>query len=107
MASTLTDALDRALLTARKAGDRPATAALRTALAALANATAVALEDVPAGTVEADRRLLAEAEQRGLVLAEVDDLHAAAAAYDGVDPGRAADARAGAALLQRVLAETA
>jgi hypothetical protein len=107
MASPLTDALDRALLIARKAGDRPATAALRTALAAIANAEAVAPGDVPAGTVETDRRFLAEAERRGLVLAEVADLHAAAAAYDELDPGRAGDARAGAALLEEVLAETA
>ena len=107
MATALTDALDRELLTARKAGDKAATSALRTALAALSNAEAVAAEDLPDGTVEAVRRLVEEAEQRGLVLAEVDDLHAAAAAYDEVDPGRAADARAGAAVLERVLAETA
>lgn len=107
MTSALTDALDRELLAARKAGDRSATSALRAALAALSNAEAVVPGDLPDGTVEAERRLVEEAEQRGLLLAEVDDLHAAAAAYEEVDPARAANARAGAAVLERVLAETA
>lgn len=103
---TLTETLEAELLRARRSGDRAAAAALRTALTALLEAEAVAPADVEADTVQAQRREVPEAERRGLVRAEADDLLAAAAAYDGIDTSRAADARQGADLLLRVLAET-
>ena len=125
---TIAAALQRELLLARRGGERAVAAALRTALAGLANAEAVPQADPPAvpeagagledadehvagsrqgvGAAEAERRHVGAAEQEALVRGEIDDLRAAAAAYDALDPRRAADARAGAAVLERVLAET-
>jgi hypothetical protein len=116
---TLTDLLRRDLLAARRGGDRAAAATLRATLAALANAEAVPVDDAAprgasehvaglgAGPTEAERRLLPEAEQVTLVRAEIAELHEAAAAYERVDGSRAEDARAGAAVLERVLAHHA
>jgi len=117
---TVLPVLQRELLAARRDGDRAAAAALRTTLAALANAEAVPADGVVgadddahvagsrrgAGAAEAERRTVTEAEQQAIVRAELDDLRSAAAAYDSLDPQRAAVARSGADTLARVLAET-
>ena len=51
--------------------------------------------------------MLPEAAQVALVRAEIAELHEAATAYERVDRSRADDARAGAAVLERVLADHA
>jgi hypothetical protein len=115
--TSLTDLLRRALLEARRDGDRAATASLRAALATLANAEAVPVAaDAPtvasehvaglgSGPTEAERRELTTDEQRVAVHEEIADLEAAATTYDGVDPDRAEAARAGARVLRRVLSD--
>ncbi|WP_051939682.1 hypothetical protein [Phaeacidiphilus oryzae] len=113
--------LRAALTTALKARDRIAAGALRSALAAVANAEAVALPDGPgsragaieaapvgAGAAEVARRELTEDQVVGIVRAEVDEREAAAAelaAVTGVAGAaeRAALLRAEAAVLAAVL----
>lgn len=89
------DALRSALTEARRAGDRDLAAALRTALAALDNAEAapaapaetsavsthVAGGRAGLGAAEESRRELTQDEELAIVLAEVEDLRAAAAEY--------------------------
>ncbi len=113
---TLTDLLRRELLTARRTGDRAAAATLRSTLSALANAEAVPVDDdatrgasehvagLGVGPTEAERQELTEVAQVALVRAEIAELHEAATAYEPVDRSRAEGARAGAAVLERVLA---
>jgi uncharacterized protein YqeY len=92
----LRDRLRRALPAAMKARDRPAVAALRSALAAIDNAEAVEAAAPPtgagtpafAGTVpgvgaaEAERRRLTPGEMEQLLRAEVADREAAARTYE-------------------------
>jgi len=93
--------LSAALPVAMKARDRVAVAALRSALAAVANAEAVpvdsapragALEDAASGPGAADapRRELTEDDVRALVVGEVEDRDRAAAELAGL--GRVEDA---------------
>lgn len=112
---TLTEALRRELLGARRGGDRAVAAALRATLTALANAEAVAVahpgagaptSGLGAGSTEVPRREVTDAEQVALVHAETGELLEAARTYDEIDPDRAAAAREGARVLERVLAET-
>jgi uncharacterized protein YqeY len=89
--------LGLALREALKARDKVATSALRTALAAIANAEAVPAATPPAGTAgspyvagtavgvggaEADRRILSDAEIGAIVRSEITERHAAAAQYE-------------------------
>jgi uncharacterized protein len=73
------------LTAAIKARDRVAVAALRSALAAIANAEAVPVDGL--GAVEVERRHLTEADLRSIVVAEVRDRLAAATGYE--ERGRA------------------
>lgn len=73
-----------ALLVARKRRDTAATVALRTALAAIANA-----EAVPAA--EGPRRRLTPEQERALVLDELTEREAAAARYRGLGHAEHAD----------------
>jgi uncharacterized protein len=99
---SLRDRLRRALPAAMKARDRPAVAALRSALAAIDNAEAVAAAEAPpgaetptgegtpafAGTVlgvgaaEAERRRLTGTQMEQILRAEVADREAAASTYE-------------------------
>ncbi|WP_392543937.1 hypothetical protein [Oryzobacter telluris] len=108
--------LSAALPTAMKARDRVAVAALRSALAAIANAEAVPVDSMPragaveaaaigAGAADAPRRELTEDDVRAIVATEVDDRVSAAAEMDG--HGRTEDAARlidEADVLRRVLA---
>ncbi|GAA4970106.1 hypothetical protein [Kineococcus glutinatus] len=114
-------ALRSDLVLALKARDRVAVAALRSALAALENAEAVAVDDVAvpgtvapdagggpvagsrlgAGAAETERRLLGEAEERELLRAQVTERLHAAAEYEALgQPERAGLLRAEAGVLQ-------
>jgi uncharacterized protein YqeY len=98
------DQLRQALRAAMKTQDTAAASALRSALAAIANAEAVPTAVTPPpgghrhiagsvqglGAAEAERRTLSEADVAGIVQAEVADRKAAAAQYEQADhPGRA------------------
>ncbi|HEY4464458.1 MAG TPA: hypothetical protein VGN41_17460 [Streptosporangiaceae bacterium] len=90
--------LGRALRDALKARDQVAASALRSALAAIANAEAVPPAASPpsgpttnpyvagaaagVGGAEAERRVLSDAETGAIVQAEIAERHAAAAQYD-------------------------
>ena len=114
---TLSDRLRHELLAARRGGDRAVAATLRSTLAALANAEAVAVEDdaatvtseyvagLGAGATDVPRRVVTEAEQRALVEAEIAELRQAETAYAPAHPERAAEAAAGIAVLERVLGQ--
>jgi uncharacterized protein YqeY len=105
--------LRRALTVAIKERDAVATSALRSALAAIENASAVGAEHAPpratgpiAGAVsglgagEVERRSLSAEDVRALVESEVDQRVAAAAEYEGLGrPDRAERLRAEAAVL--------
>jgi GrpB-like predicted nucleotidyltransferase (UPF0157 family)/uncharacterized protein YqeY len=104
--------LRQALSAALKARDAGAVAALRTALAAIENAEAVPARTAPAGglaieqtpvgvgAAEVPRRELTEAENEGIVRAEVAEREAAALAYEQANQlERAAALRRGAELL--------
>ncbi len=104
--------LQERLTTALKTRDRAAASVYRTALSAIANAEAVPVDTMPpAGAIElaalgvgagdAPRRHLTEAEQRGIVAAEVAELIAAAAQ---LSPGRAEPLLQSASLLEAALA---
>lgn len=99
-------AMRAALIVARKTRDTAATVALRTALAAIANAEAVPVEpslptglasDHVAGAVaglgaaEVPRRRLSAEQERALVLAELTEREAAAARYRGLGHAEHAD----------------
>ncbi|UGT42145.1 GatB/YqeY domain-containing protein [Nocardia yamanashiensis] len=108
---SLRDRLRAAVPVAMKARDRTATAALRSALAAIDNAEAVDGSDVQAGAIESsavglgaaerERRILTEADIEAIVRAEIADRRTAASEYDGLSGGaeRAASLRAEAAAL--------
>ncbi|WP_067711598.1 hypothetical protein [Nocardia yamanashiensis] len=108
---SLRDRLRTAVPVAMKARDRTATAALRSALAAIDNAEAVDGSDVQAGAIESsavglgaaerERRILTEADIEAIVRAEIADRLTAASEYDGLSGGaeRAASLRAEAAAL--------
>ncbi|GAA5112710.1 hypothetical protein GCM10023339_16130 [Alloalcanivorax gelatiniphagus] len=109
--SPLRDRLRAALLDARRSGDAEAAATLRTALAALENAEAVpaaatsgAIEHAPvgAGSTEAPRRVLGDADEREVLDAEIASLVEAAAAYAASVPERAAAAHRAAGLLSQL-----
>lgn len=96
--SPLRDRLRAALLEARRARDAETVSTLRTALAALENAEAVpvattsgAIEDTPlgAGSTEAQRRVLSEADELAVLDAEIASLVEAGHAYTGSVPERA------------------
>jgi uncharacterized protein YqeY len=114
------EVLQSALTEAIKSGDRPAVSALRSALAAIANAEAVeaveSSEDpgvthpmiagsVPGvGATEVARRELTEVAQLAIVRAEIDARRSAASGYDQAGrPDRAAALRAEADVLARYL----
>jgi uncharacterized protein YqeY len=85
----LRERLRAALVPAMKAKDRAAVSALRSALAAIENAAAVAPQDavfgLPAvglGVTEVPRREQDDAEIERIVRAEIDERLAAAADYD-------------------------
>lgn len=116
MSAGLRERLRAALLSARKARDATAVSALRTALAAIDNAEAVAppaqaagveaqSEHIagtagPLGSGEAARAELTEDAMRAIVAAEVDERRAAAAAYEARgEAARAAELRAEADVL--------
>jgi hypothetical protein len=128
--STLRQALRDRLVLAMRERDRPTVATMRTALAALENAEAVvvtgpgapdsvggpALDALSAGSehvalaatglgaAEADRRVLAAAQEAAIMRAELDALEAAGAEYEraGHDD-RAAAARTASAELAEVV----
>jgi uncharacterized protein YqeY len=116
-AAPLRERLGAALPAALKARDTVAVAALRSTLAAIANAEAVdgrtgarglAIEQSPvgAGAAEVERRMLTEADVENIVRTELAERESAAAAYDRAGrPERAerlrAEARALSAHLER------
>lgn len=116
-ASGLRDRMAAALTAAMKARDQVAVAALRSALARVANAEAVHVDTVPragaihdaavgAGAADAPRRELTEADVREVVEAEVAEHEHAAQHF--ADVGRRDDAarvRAEAEVLSALLAE--
>lgn len=106
--SPLLSALRSALLVARKRRDADAIAALRTTLAAIANAEAVPTAPGTAsasastswhvagtveglGAAEAPRRMLSEDDVRAIVVAELTEREAAAARYRGLGHAERAD----------------
>lgn len=110
-ASALRERLRAALPVAMKARDRNATAALRSALAAIDNAEAVEASDIRAGAIENSavglgaaerpRRALTESEIADIVRAEINERLTAAAEYESLVTGtdRATSLRAEAAAL--------
>jgi len=92
-AASLRRRLREALPAALKARDRAAVAALRSALAAIENASAVdagsapglAIEESPvgAGATEVERRQLTDSDVREILLAEIGDRLGAAETYEG------------------------
>ncbi|KRB43234.1 hypothetical protein [Terrabacter sp. Root181] len=120
MSSSLRPVLRTRLTTAMRERDRAAVSALRSAVAAIENAEAVPVHDGPTptasadvagaavglGATEAQRRLLGEDAERSLVLAEVQSLVEAEAAYAAAgDRDRAQSAAVGIAVLTAVLDE--
>jgi uncharacterized protein len=103
------------LKSAMKARDRTAVAALRTTLAAIANAEALPADDpaarlfagehvTGAGATEQPRRLLTDADVRAVVEREIHDRTTAAASYDELGRADLADPlRAEADVLTRYL----
>lgn len=110
----LREALREALATARKERDDTATSALRSALAAIDNATAVhalengagAIEEAPigVGATEVEGRDLTESKVRQLVQAEIDEQLGAAEQFATTHPERTSELRGQAEVLQRILA---
>jgi uncharacterized protein YqeY len=123
MSSPLRAALRARLTVAMRERDREATAVLRSAVAAIENAEAVPVVDLPTstasaattsaavagsalgvGAAEADRRDLDDAAERAVVRAEVGALVEAEQVYAAAgDTGRAQAASAGIAVLEGVL----
>lgn len=110
----LRERLRAALPDAMKRRDRCATAALRSVLAAIDNAEAVAIDDLSAGPVEASalgpgaaevpRRELTESDIERIVRVEVGERHAAAGEFDARGRAdRVAALRAEAAVLEAFL----
>ncbi|HET8987276.1 MAG TPA: hypothetical protein VFN43_02100 [Humibacillus sp.] len=123
MSSTLRIALRSRLTIAMRARDRGAIAVLRNAVAAIENAEAVPVAEVSTsattsgatfagstlgvGATEARRRVLDDASERALVVAEVAALVEAEQAYAAAgDPTRARSASDGVAVLKAVLSDT-
>lgn len=112
----LREALREALATARKERNDTATSALRSALSAIDNATAVhalehragAIEQAPVGVgaTEVTGRDLTESEVRRLVQAEIDEQLSAAAQFGTTHAERAGELRDQAEVLQRILASS-
>lgn len=110
-ASPIVDRLRAAATDALRARDRVTLAAVRAALAAIDNASAVPLTDEHrAGAVEASgrvadvpRRELSEQDRRAVVSAEVRERLQAAEQVRGHRPDVAAELESTAALLQRLL----
>jgi uncharacterized protein YqeY len=107
---TLPERLAADLVVARKARDAAAVTALRTTLAALANAEAPAAPPTSSsappvvGLVEHERLELSGAEHQAILRREVADRVAAAAEYDAVGQAdAAATLRAEAVVLERYL----
>jgi uncharacterized protein YqeY len=98
--STLPERMQADLKTAMRSRDQPAVRALRSALAAFANAEAPPLDGKgPAESygalVEHERLVLTDDDHRRLLAAEVAEREVAAAEYDAVDrPAEAAEVRA-------------
>lgn len=95
--STLPERMQADLKTAMRARDQPAVRALRSVLAAFANAEAPPLDG--GGPAEShgeltqhERLVLTDADHRRILAAEVAEREAAVAAYDAVDRPEAADA---------------
>ena len=123
MSSPLRAALRSRLTVAMRERDREATAVLRSAVAAIENAEAVSVDDLPAsttsasttsadvagsalgvGAAEADRRDLDAAAERAVLLSEVAALVEAERVYAAAgDARRAQSASAGVAVLEGVL----
>ncbi|WP_404391868.1 hypothetical protein [Humibacillus xanthopallidus] len=123
MPSTLRAALRSRLIVAMRERDREVVAVLRNAVAAIENAEAVPVVDLPTrttsaattsaevagsalgvGAAEADRRDLDTAAERNVVLAEVAALIEAEQVYAAAgDTSRARSASAGVAVLEAVL----
>ena len=112
--SPLTLALRTALTAAMRSRDRVAVSVYRSTLAAIDNAGAQPVTDMPAagameeapvgvGAADAARRLLTEDEVRGIVSAEIEERRAAAEEYDAAHAERAAALRQEAGLLEAVL----
>jgi uncharacterized protein len=105
----LRDHLEASLKSALKAREQPAIAALRSALSALDNASAVpAARAWPprlgVGAGEAERKVLSMDEAVAIVHAEIAERVSAADQYDRLDrPEQAARLRAEAAVLERHL----
>jgi uncharacterized protein len=103
--SPLRTRLRARLTVAMRERDKAVAASLRSTLAALENAEAVAAPSSPVtatskhvaggavglGSAEAQRRELSEADEREVVAQEVAELTDAAAAYDGAGAGERAD----------------
>lgn len=100
-AASLRDSLHAAVPAAMKARDRRTVSALRSALAAIANAEAVEVGgEVLAGAIEASpvgvgaaevaRRVLSEADVAAIVRAEIAERRAAADAYEAAGHGERA-----------------
>lgn len=110
----VSEALRDALTTARKNRDEVATKALRSALAAIDNATSVTAPDRPGGAIEeapvgagaadVERGSLTEDQIRRLVQAEIDESHRAADLVAATHGERAAELRGAADVLRQVLA---
>ncbi|WP_031515610.1 GatB/YqeY domain-containing protein [Streptomyces sp. NRRL F-5123] len=113
---TLQKRLRAALPAAMRARDKATLALLRSTLAAIENAEAVELTDVPGGSLaiertpvgpgaaEAVRRELTEADVERIVRAELAEREAAAQAYDQAgQPAQAEQLRAGVAVVAAYL----
>ncbi|WP_426241610.1 hypothetical protein [Nocardioides sp. LHG3406-4] len=114
--SPVREALRAALTAAMKSRDRAAVSVYRSALAAIDNAGAQPVTDMPAagavegarlgvGAADAARRELTEVQVRDIVVAEVAERRAASEEYAAAHTERAAALRQEAEILQAVLDE--
>lgn len=88
--STLPERMQADLVTAMRARDRPAVRALRSVLAAIANAEAPPIElggpaGVPSAATEHERLLLTGDDHRRVLEQEIAERERAAAGYDEID----------------------
>ncbi|MGL5909136.1 MAG: hypothetical protein ACRCZP_03980 [Phycicoccus sp.] len=114
MRVTLRERLSAAVPVALRARDRVALSALRSALAAVANAEAVPVESAPGagalehavlgvGAADVPRRELTEDDVRGVVAAEVAEREVVALTLDASRPDDASRLRAEAAVMRHHL----
>lgn len=120
--TALRDALRARLLEARRSRDSAVAAVVRAAVASLENAEAVPVteqgssasavsEHIAGGTAglggsEAERRTLSDADERGIILAEIDELRRSEAEYRAAgETERADELASGERVLAQVLAE--